>query len=82
MLTGILVALVFPAIAIVTAYLLKNNLYLLNKPGLPYFAALALNLILIRVSMKKWGDKTSRGIMLVTFVFMVAAFILKAHPIR
>jgi hypothetical protein len=80
--TGILVALIFPVIAFVSAYLLKNNLYLMNKPALPYFVALAFNLVLIRISVKKGLDKTSRGIMLATMAFMIVVFVFKIHPIR
>jgi len=79
---GILVALIGPAFAIVAAYLLKNNSYIINKPALPYFIAIALNLVLIRFFSKKAADKTIRGIMLATFAFMVLIFIFKIHPIR
>jgi hypothetical protein len=80
--TGILIGLIFPAIACVAAYLLRNNLYIINKPALPYFAAIALNLVMMRISFNKGADKTGRGIILVTFIFMVLAFFLKIHPIR
>lgn len=82
MLTGILAALIFPAIACLAAGMLKNNYYLINKPALPYFTAIALNLILLRISYKKGADKTVTGIMLTTFVFMILIFILKIQPIR
>ena len=79
---GILAALIFPAFAFIVAYLLKNNSYIVNKPALPYFIAIALNLVLIRFFSKKAADKTIRGIMLATFVFMLLIFIFKIHPIR
>jgi hypothetical protein len=79
---GVLAALIFPLIACLIGYLLKNNLYLLNKPALPYFAAIALNLVLISISYRKGVDKTGRGIILTTFVFMVVVLIFKIHPIR
>ncbi|MFI5139935.1 MAG: hypothetical protein ACHQIM_19095 [Sphingobacteriales bacterium] len=82
LLTGILAALIFPAIAWLIAGLLANTVYLINKPAIPYFAAIALNLILIRISFTRGADKTARGIMLITFVVMVLVFILKIHPIR
>jgi hypothetical protein len=82
MLTGALAALVFPAIAFLTAYLLKTNITLINKPALPYFIAIALNLILLRFAYKKEFDKTVRGIILGTFVCMLIVFIFKIHPIR
>ena len=80
--TGLLIALIAPALAFAAAYLLRNNNLIINKPALPYFIAIALNLVLIRVFSKKAADKTIRGIMLVTFVFMVLIFIFKIHPVR
>ena len=79
LLTGILLALIFPAIAWVTAYYLKNNMDLINRPALPYFIAIALNLIMLRFAIKKDFDKTGRGIMLATFVAMIAIFMFKVH---
>ena len=80
--TGLLIALIAPALAFAAAYLLRNDNLIINKPALPYFIAIALNLVLIRVFSKKAADKTIRGIMLVTFVFMVLIFIFKIHPAR
>lgn len=74
---GVLLALPFPAIAWLVASLLKNNVDLINKPALPYVFAIALNLLLLRFVVKKDLDKTARGIMLATFVFMVALFMFK-----
>ncbi len=79
---GILIALIAPALAWAAAYMLKDNNLIINKSALPYFIAIALNLVLIRVFSKKAADKTIRGIILVTFVFMVLIFIFKIHPVR
>jgi hypothetical protein len=79
---GILVALIFPAFAFIAAYLLRNNSYIINKPALPYFTAIFLNLMLIMFFSKKAADKTIKGIMLATFVFMLLIFIFKIHPVR
>jgi hypothetical protein len=79
---GILVALIFPALAWLTEYLLKNNIYIINKPALPYFIAIALNLILVRISLKKGFGQAGRGLMLATFVLMALIFIFKIHPLR
>jgi hypothetical protein len=79
---GVLAALIFPVIAFVIASLLKNNVDIINRPGLPYFIAIALNLILIRISFKKGLDHTAKGIMLATFACMLLIFIFKIHPIR
>jgi hypothetical protein len=82
LLTGILLALVLPAIAFIVEYLLKDNTYIINRPAVPYFVAIALNLLLIRFSLKKGNDHAGRGIMLATFIFMLLLFIFKIHPIR
>lgn len=81
LLTGILIALIFPAGALVAAYFLKDNFYLFNKPALPYLAAIALNLILMRILAKKDRIKTVKGIMIATFIFMAVMFIFRL-PIR
>ena len=79
MLYGILVAFIFPAIAFLAAFLLKDNFYVISRPALPYLVAIAFNLILIRICVKKENDKTGKGIMLATFVIMLLIFILKIH---
>ena len=80
MLMGILLALPFPFIAWVAAYLLRNNAdIIINKPALPYIIAIALNLLLLRFVIKKDLDKTARGIMLATFVIMIALFMFKVR---
>ncbi len=76
---GILAGLILPAFAFGIAYLLRDNITIVNKPALPYLAAIALNLILMRYCIRKELDQTSRGIMFTTFVCMLLIFILKSH---
>jgi hypothetical protein len=78
-LTGILLALVFPALAWGSAYYLQANETLINRPALPYLIAIALNVITLRFTLKKDLDKTGRGIMLATFVVMIVLFMFKVH---
>jgi hypothetical protein len=82
MLAGVVLGLIFPAIAWLTEYLLKNNTYIINRPALPYFISIGLNLIMLRFSYKYGADKTARGIMLITFVCMLVIFVFKIHPIK
>jgi hypothetical protein len=82
MVTGILAALVFPAMAVAAAYLLKSNLYIINKPALPHFIAIACNLVLIRICAKKELPDTSRGIMITTIVFMLLVLFTIVHPLK
>jgi hypothetical protein len=80
MLTGFFAALIFPAIALLITQLLKTNYFIINKPAAPLFVAVALNLILISICIKRDLDKTSRGIMLGTIAATVILFIvLKIH---
>jgi len=79
---GVLMAVVFPAASFVAAYLLKDNLYLMNKPVLPYLVAIALNLILMQICAKKEWVNTVKGIMLTTFTFMLLVLLVIIHVIR
>jgi len=81
-LTGVLIALILPAASLVVAYVFKDSTLILNKPALPYLIAIVLNLIMMRLISKKETVKTVKGIMIVTFIFMVVAFILKQHLLR
>ena len=78
-LTGILAALIFPAIAWGVAGYFRYTIELTNRPALPYFVAIAFNLIMLRFALKKDLDKTGRGIMLGTFMVMILVFMLKTH---
>jgi len=82
LLTGILAALVFPALAWAVTELFKDTAYIINRPLVPYFIAIGLNLILVRLGMRRGLDKAAKGMMLATFVFMVLLFIFKIHPFR
>ena len=79
MLAGVLAGLIFPVLARVATYLLRDNFYIINKPQLPYFIAIALNLILLRICTKRDLDKTGQGVMLITFICMLLIFIFKTH---
>jgi len=79
MLAGVLFALVFPALATVSGYFLKDNAYLLGRPFLLCFAAVALNLVLLRIFFKAGSDKPARGVILVSFVYLLLFFVFKIH---
>jgi uncharacterized protein YacL len=81
-LTGVLLSTIVPIISLFVAYLLRGNLYLMNKPALPYFIALAINLVMMRIIIDKGGDKTGRGIILGSVIFMILVFLFILHPIR
>lgn len=81
-LAGAFIALIFPAVSLLATHLFKDSTLILNKPALPYLVAIVLNLIMMRLLSKKDTVKTVKGIMAVTFIFMIVAFILKQHHIR
>jgi hypothetical protein len=82
MAAGMLAGLLFPAIALAAAHFLRNNLYLLNKPALPYLIAIAFNLIIMRICSKKKMVNTVKGIMITTFAFMALILLIVVHPIK
>jgi|HubBroStandDraft_5_1064220.scaffolds.fasta_scaffold288907_2 hypothetical protein len=78
---GVLIGVIFPAISAVVAYLLKGNLYLVNKPAVPYLVGIAANLVAMRILSKKDLTDTVKGMMITTFVFMLVTLIFVIHPI-
>ena len=76
---GIALALIFPAAAFVVAYLLRENIYIINKPALPYLVAIALNLVSARLFASRGMVKTVRGIITTSFVLVMVLFIFKFH---
>ncbi|SEO25718.1 hypothetical protein [Mucilaginibacter sp. OK283] len=82
-LVGLLGGSILPGISLfIFLYLLKGSFLILNKPGIPYLVAIALNLFIIRYCFKQGKDNTGTGMILITFVFTAAVFLLKLQPIR
>ena len=71
MLTGFVLGLIAPGIALLLFNVLYTDVVLFNKPAIPYLVALALNLIIIRTCYKKNADQAGRGVMLSTFICML-----------
>jgi hypothetical protein len=77
---GLLAGFIPPVIAwLVFEYLLHNNALIMNKPGVQYLIAVGLNLLLLRYTIKNHLGETAKGIMIVTFAVMIAAFIFRVH---
>ena len=64
---------------VLATYVLQNSVLIINKPALPYLVALALNLIMMRLFGADGHVKTVKGIMIATFLIMIALFIFKLH---
>lgn len=74
---GVVAGVIFPAVAWFLVADRWSTVPYLGKPGVPYLIAIGLNLFLLRYAYKKEADQFGTGLMLSTFAFMLAAFILK-----
>lgn len=82
-LTGSVIGALLPALSLfIFLYILKGQYVYMNKPGIPYFTAICLNLFITRYYFKKGLDKTGTGIAVISFIFMLAIFVFKLQPIR
>lgn len=77
---GLLLGSILPALSwVVFEYVLHNNAIIMDKPAVPYLIAIGLNLVILRFCIKKGLDDTGKGIMMVTFAFMLVVFIFKIY---
>ncbi|WP_162996580.1 hypothetical protein [Mucilaginibacter celer] len=53
----------------------------MNKPGIPYLTAFAINLFIIRYFYGRGADKTGNGVAMISFLFLLAIFIFKLQPL-
>jgi hypothetical protein len=82
LIAGLLLGVIFPGIAFAAAYLLRDNIFIINKPALPFLVAIALNLVATRFFAKRDLVKLVKGIVITTFAVMLLLFIFILHPIR
>lgn len=76
--SGMFLAIPLPIAAFVLAtYVFQYAALVINKPALPYLVAVALNLIMMRLFGANGTIKRVKGIMIVTFLIVVALFIFK-----
>ena len=74
--TGLLSGFIFPAIAwVIFDVILKTAV--LNRPGLPYFIAIAINLFILRYLVKNSKDLIAYGLIISTFVIAILIFKFK-----
>ncbi len=76
-LSGFLIGMLPPALAWLFFNVIYTNVVILNKPTMPYFIALGINLVIIRICNKKNTDDTGKGVMMATFLSMLLLFIFK-----
>lgn len=76
-LIGVLFGLMLPLATFFLAEVIFKNQLFPAKPGAPYLIAVGLNLILMRFLSKAKIDKTAIGILIVTFLVLIFAFIFK-----
>ncbi|MDB5119485.1 MAG: hypothetical protein JWN56_703 [Sphingobacteriales bacterium] len=76
---GMLIGLIFPAIAFFFVEILKKNIELLKKDDLLYIGCVAINLLMVRYFFKQDKENTVRGIIGATFI---CAFIFFFYKVR
>jgi hypothetical protein len=74
---GILMGLILPILAIVIFEGFLPDVIINHRRGLQYLVTVGLNLLLLRYFASKRSDKTIKGIILVTFVFMFWVFLYR-----
>ncbi len=75
--TGFLTGMLPPALAWLFFNVIYTDVILLNKPAMPYFIALGINLVIIKICNKKGADEMGKGVMMATFLSMLLLFIFK-----
>ncbi len=73
---GFVAALIFPAIAWLIDVVVLQYLPSV-KQGIPYLAAIAVNLFVIRLFFKNGQDQTGTGAIICTFIVMAIVFMFK-----
>jgi predicted Na+-dependent transporter len=74
---GVLVGLILPLLAYFMAEILFKNQITPDKPGVPYLIAVGINLIILRFTFKANKDKAGTGLLVVTFIVLIFAFIFE-----
>ncbi len=74
---GMLTGSILPVVSLLMFEVFTTGKHAVYKPGLPYFIAAAINLILLRYYARKHHEKTAQGIVLVTFVFMILIYLFR-----
>jgi hypothetical protein len=75
--TGLLSAMLFPALTWLFFDVFFKNSALFNKPGLPYLSSIAINLFFVRYFVRKDKMPAAYGAMVITFVVTILVFMFK-----
>jgi len=74
---GLIAGLVFPALAFVISWFFRDSVFIINQPAVPYFAAFALNLVMMRWLNRKGKMNTMKGIIITTLLILIVLFLFK-----
>lgn len=74
---GGLVGWILPLLAYLFSEVFFKDLLIAGKPGVLYLVAAAINLILVKFIFKTNADKAAVGMLAVTFLALMLAFIFK-----
>jgi hypothetical protein len=79
--TGIVAGMILPAVAwVLFGYIFKDAVFM-NKPGIPYLVAVAINLVGVRYGFRNDMDKTATGLIAASFIVTSLVFLLKIQPL-
>jgi len=74
---GALVGLILPLLAYFFSDVFLKEEIIPAKPGVLYLIAIGINLILLKFIAKSNTDKAATGLLIVTFIVLLLAFIFK-----
>ena len=72
-----LFGLVLPLLAWLFSEVFFQREIIVDKPGVPYLIAIAINLILLKYTYKANAEKAGNGLLVVTFITVLLTFIFK-----
>ncbi len=75
--TGLLCGVVFPAITWLFFDVLFKGITVFYNPSIPYLISIAVNLFILRYFIKKENITAAGAVMIMTFVFTMAIFMIK-----
>lgn len=74
---GMLLGSILPLLAYLFSDVVFKDEMIADKPGVPYLLAVGINLIIMKFIFKTEADKAAAGIILVTFLASIFAFVFK-----
>ena len=75
--TGLLSGIITPAIMMLIFGVFFKSMVLFDKPALPYWVSIAINLIIVRYFIRNSKELAGYVVLAITFILMIAMFMFK-----